>query len=263
MEVKRATISILLLSCMAAGAAHATTAYEALRTIQKTRGQAVMSQLLEVRGETGMPQPQAWTILMKDADARSGIREFIIASADIRSERTPLRQYSGEENTAALDFARLNLDSDGAFKLAQSQAERMRAGFNSVDYVLRTDASTSGPVWDLRLFDHMGAPVGNMRISAVDGKLIQPLQLDADARIITESERPTQARTPEPASRPGTKAGRKPMGGVLGFVSRTAGNAAERTLDVSVRVVGTVEEVLTGERTIGREDAEATPTPTR
>jgi hypothetical protein len=249
---------------MAASGAHATTAYEALRTIQKTRGQAVMSQLVEVRGETGMPQPQAWTILMKDADARSGIREFVVASSNIRSERTPLRRFSGEENAAVLDFARLNLDSDGAFKVAQSQAERMRAGFNSIDYVLRTDTSTSGPVWDLRLFDHMGAPVGNMRISAVDGKLVQPLRLDADARIITESERPTRARTPEPTpTTPSTEARRKPMGGVLGFVSRTAGNVAESTKDVSVRVVGTVEEVLTGERTIGREDAEATPTPGR
>ncbi len=220
-----------------------------------------MSQLVEVRGETGMPQPQAWTILMKDPDARSGIREFVVAAGNIRSERTPLRQYIGEENATTLDFARLNLDSDGAFKLAQSQAERVRAGFNSVDYVLRTDASASGPVWDLRLFDHMGAPVGNMRISAVDGKLIQPLRLDADARIITESERPTRARTPAPT--PTTEAVRKPMGGVLGFVSRTAGNVAERTKDVSVRVVGTVEEVLTGERTIGREDPVATPTPSR
>lgn len=258
--MKRVIFSITLICFLAVGKTQAATAYEALRTIQKTRGQSVMNQLIEVRGETGTPQPQTWTILMKDPEARSGIREFTVAADDIRSERTPLRRYGGEENAATLDFSKLNLDSDGAFKLAQSQAQRLRVGFNSVDYKLQTDAATTAPVWDLRLFDHMGAPVGNLRISAVDGKLIQPLQLDADARVITESERPKKARTPAPTPSENTE--RKPMGGVLGFVSRTAGNVAERTRDVSVRVVGTVEEVLTGERTIGREDPANTPAPT-
>lgn len=237
------------------------TAYDALRAIQSTRGASVMSQLVDVRGETGMPQPQFWTILMKDPEARAGIREFVVASGEIRSERTPLRRLGREESKPVLDFARLNLDSDGAFKLAESQAKLMRAGFHSVDYLLQTDEISGAPVWDIRLFDHMGAPVGDMRISAVDGTLIQPLRLDGDARVITESARPKSARTPKPT--PAPEAARQPMGGVLGVVSRTAGTVAERTKDVSIIVAGTVEEVLTGERTIGRDAPTASPTPSR
>ena len=247
---------------MAAASAQAATgtAYDALRAVQATRGPSVMAQLIDVRGETGMPQPQTWTILMKDPEARAGIREFVVASGEIRSERTPLRRVVGVDR-ATLDFARLNLDSDGAFKLAESQAKQMRAGFNSVDYALQTDAATGGPVWTLRLFDHMGAPVGGLRVSAVDGKVLQPLQMDADSRLVTESARPTGARTPQPT--PDPAAPRKPMGGVLGAISRTAGTVAEQTKDVSIGVVGSVEEFLTGDRTIGREAPLASPTPAR
>jgi len=248
---------------MASTGAHAaaSTAYDALRVIQTTRGPAVMAQLVDVRGETGMPQPQVWTILLKDPEARAGIREFVVASGEIRSERTPLRRLGRDEDKVPLDFARLNLDSAGAFKIAESQAKQMRAGFNSVDYSLQTDTSTGSPVWDLRLFDHMGAPVGDMRVSAVDGKVIQPLRLDADSRLVTESARPTSARTPQPT--PDPSATPKPMGGFLGAVSRTAGTVAEQTKDVSIGVVGSVEEFLTGDRTIGREAPRESPTPAR
>jgi len=218
-----------------------------------------MAQLVDVRGETGMPQPQIWTILMKDPEARAGIREFVIASGEIRSERTPLRRAIPEADRATLDFARLNLDSDGAFKLAESQAKQVRAGFNSVDYALQSDPSTGNPIWTLRLFDHMGAPVGDMCVSAVDGKVIQPLRLDADSRLVTESERPTSARTPRPT--PDPSAPSKPMGGLLGAISRTAGTAATTTRDTSLDAIGWAQEFLTGDRTIGREDLSASPTP--
>lgn len=258
--MKRATISILFLSWAILGTANASTAYDALRTVQQTRGQSVMNQLIELRGDTGKPQPQSWIVLMNDPAARSGIREFVVSSGDIRSERTPLRRVGSAQPATTLDFSRLNLDSDGAFKLAESQAVRMRVGFNSVNYTLRMNESMGAPEWTLRLVDHMGAPVGSLRVSAVDGKVIQPLQLDPDARVITESARPTRARPPAQDSDPPGE--RAPMGGVLGAVSRTAGSVAEHTRDVSVRVVGTVEEALTGERTIGRADPSIHPTPT-
>lgn len=256
--MKRVSFAIVLVAlALTPALVEASTAYDALRSIQATRGQTVMSQLIEVRGETGAPQPQRWTVLMADPTARSGIREFIVARGEIQSERTPLRQFGVDASAPTLDFSRLNLDSDGAFKVAESQAVRTRVGFNSVDYTLRSDES-GAPIWSLRLFDYMGAPVGTLQVSAVDGKIVQPLQLDADARVITESARPRAARTPapEPSGEP------RELGGVLGFMSRAARTTADGVKNTSVRLVGTVEEVLTGERTIGQGDPHSLEEPT-
>ncbi len=251
---------LLVLIALTAGRAPGATAYEALQVLKKNRGDAVLKQLVEVRGETGQPQPQSWTILMADPTARGGIREFVVTGSEIASERTPLRGYADADKLAALDFARLNLDSDGAFKLANQQATDTKLGFHTVDYTLRTDAGDGAPLWVLQLFDYMGAPVGSLKVSAESGKIVRALQVDPDSRQQGGAVRPT----PTPA---GAETPTHFKGGVFGFVERTAKNIGTSAKDVGVNVgttvkkttlnaVGTVQEALTGDRTIG------TPTPT-
>jgi len=243
------------------------TAYEALQVVKQSRGDAVLKNLVEVRGETGQPQPQSWTILMSDASARGGVREFVVTGGEIASERTPVRGVADARQSTALDFARLNLDSDGAFKLANKAASEAKVGFHSVDYTLRTNSADGAPQWQLRLSDYMGAPVGDLEISAESGKVVQTLQIDPDSRQpIAE----TEATTTETTKAPREKTPTRFKGGVFGFVERTARDIGTTTKDVSLKVgstvkkttlnaVGSMQEALTGDRTIGT----PTPTPSR
>ncbi len=223
--VKSLGAFLIFLLAVATGAS-AETAYQALQVIKAAKGDAVLDQLIEARGESGAPQPQAWTIVMIDSSARGGVREFVIADGAIRSERTPVRGYSGQAGLPPINFSRLNLDSDGAFSVAEKEALDEKVGFNTVDYTLRTDISSGSPQWVVRLFDYMGAPVGTLEVSAENGKLVKGLQIDADARVVdrtaaaqTETvvvrgtdtrDRPTEARETDE------------MGGVFGFVKRRA-----------------------------------------
>ncbi len=253
---------LFFLVALAAGRAPATTAYEALGVIKQNRGEAILKQLIQVRGETGQPQPQSWTILMNDPAARAGIREFIVTGADITSERTPLRGYAAEGRLPALDFARLNLDSDGAFKLANQQANRLKIGFHTVEYTLRTNDADGGPLWVLHLFDHMGAPVGTMQVSAESGKIVRGLQLDPDAR-----EKPAVVTVPPgPAPAPVVETTVTTTddddenipthfkGGVFGFVEKTSKKVGRVVKRGTLNAVGTVQETFTGERTVGTDD---------
>ena len=248
--------SILVLGALTAGHALAATAYEALQVVKKARGDGTLKHLVEVRGETGQPQPQSWTILMNDPSARSGIREFVVTGGEIASERTPVRGFNtGSGAPTALNFTRLNLDSDGAFRVANNQATKTKIGFHTVDYTLRTNDEDGAPMWVLHLFDYMGAPVGNLEVSAEDGKVVRALQVDPDAR-----EKPAVAVNP-PADGD-TETNTHFKGGVFGFVEKTSKNVGTTVKDTSINVgmtvkkttlnvVGTVQEALTGERTIG------------
>lgn len=247
---------LFLLVAVTAGQAPAATAYDALQTVKKERGDDTLKRLIQVRGETGQPQPQSWTILMNDPAARGGIREFVVADGVILSERTPLRGYAVEGRLPTIDFARLNLDSDGAFKLANQQATQKKVGFHTVDYTLRTNDSDGAPQWSLRLFDHMGAAVGTLRVSAESGKVTQALQLDPDAR-----ETPVAVATPTPAATPGAvkKSDDEEIpthfkGGLFGFVEKTSKKVGRTVKRGTLNAVGTVQEALTGDRTIGEDE---------
>jgi hypothetical protein len=254
--------TILALGFLGVAAASGATAYEALQVIRKSKGDDALAKLVEVRGETGRPQPQAWTILMNDPSARAGIREFVVSGSEILSERAPLRGYSDRTQLPPLAIPRLNLDSDGAFRIADAQAKDKKVGFDSVDYLLRTNDATGAPMWVLRLFDYMGAPVGSLHVSAEDGSVIRSLRLDADARVRPEPVQdfgagrapasPADVSADDDDSNGGGLFGAvgraaKGVGGAVGDTAKGVGNTVK---NATLRLAGNVQEILTGERTI-------------
>lgn len=148
------------------------TAYKALRTLGNERSQSVLNRVIEVKGRGGTPQPATWKIVLDDSAARGGVREFEVENGRIASERTPVKAYSGSSEGAVMNFQKLNLDSQGAFTVAEQEATRARVGFDSVDYILRTDDESRSPVWILRLLDSSQRNVGTIRISADDGRVL-------------------------------------------------------------------------------------------
>ncbi|MGH8047256.1 MAG: hypothetical protein ACREKL_08415, partial [Chthoniobacterales bacterium] len=213
---------------LGAAQARASTAYEALGVLKKARGEEILKQLVEVRGETGEPQPQSWTILMADPTARGGIREFVVTDGEIASERTPVRGYTvGTGAFPVINFGRLNVDSNEVFKVANKQSVEAKVGFHSVDYTLRTNDADGSPMWVLHLFDYMGAPVGTLSVSAENGATIAALRIDPDARQKPVAQVPPRP-TPKPKVKTGTVVAAAPSptpvfkGGVFGFVERTS-----------------------------------------
>jgi hypothetical protein len=231
---------ILQVSLLAAvaQAAEGDSAYTSLRAAQKVAGESAT--LLEMTGNRGEPGPADWKIVFSDPSARGGIREVTASGHEIISQRTPLRGYTDVGTQQPIALNRLNLDSGGAFDVANKQAVAKQLPFNWIDYSLRANNVTGAPMWVLRLFNNLGAQVGVLQVSAEDGSIIMPLEVVSQPR----------------SSAPPEGTAERKIGGVIG----TVGNAAERlgntVKDSTLRAVGTVQEVLTGDRTIGPKDEE-------
>jgi len=199
---------------------------------------ASSAKVVEIRGERGDPQPKEWIFLLSDPSARGGVREVTVTDGKITSERTPLRGMADVAGLAPLDTPLLSVDADGVFRIVHKEATKSELGFDWIDYTLRTDADSNAPVWTVKLYDHMGAPVGTARISAKGGTVVAPLQPDPDARARAEAT---------PASKDG---------GIIGHVGKAAERAAKSTKDSTLHFLGTLQEEFTGERTIGPKDDE-------
>jgi hypothetical protein len=146
------------------------TAYKALRIFGKKLGDQQLNRVVEVRGRTGTPQPQVWKIIAGDLSARGGIVEAEVQRGVIISQRTPTARPGGG---APLDLNQLNLDSDGAFTVANQEMQKRNAPFDRIDYVLRSTGPGRPPVWYLDLFDGPNGKIASFTIAADSGGLLE------------------------------------------------------------------------------------------
>ncbi|HWL52964.1 MAG TPA: hypothetical protein VNQ90_11050 [Chthoniobacteraceae bacterium] len=209
------------------------TAYEALRTVGTDRDRELLNRVVEVKGESGVPQPETWVIVIDDPLARGGVREIEVAGGRVVSERTPVKKYSGISAGSAMNFERLNLDSKGAFTIAEQEAKIARVSFDAVDYVLRRDEDRGFPVWRLQLLDPELRRVATLTIAADTGAVLN--------REFQSLARVGDAQHEEDEVKEYIETGKEE--------GKHLGRRIERTFR---RVGGSLEEFFTGKRTIDR-----------
>lgn len=160
-------IALLLLAGPAL-AEERPTAYEAMRTVGTELKRDYVNHVISVTGTNGRSQPETWKILIDDPGARGGVREIEVSNGKIASERTPLRSAVESSLGPVIDTAKLNLDSSGAFTLAQQTATKSHISFDTADYALRVDEK-GNPIWRVALQKQDGAPAGTIFIGANHG----------------------------------------------------------------------------------------------
>ncbi len=147
----------------------ADTAYTAIRAVGKQNGDDALNRVLEVRGRMGAPEPQVWKIVLADSGSRGGIHEFEVQHGRITGERAPTaRALSG----GTLDLNKLNIDSDGAFTIANQETQKLGLPFDRVDYTLTAGARGSVAAWHMELFDAHKGRVGAIDIAADTGSVV-------------------------------------------------------------------------------------------
>jgi hypothetical protein len=161
------SFGVLLLVATPALAQENATAYEALRVVGTELGRGALNHVVSITGVKGAPQPGKWKIILEDPDGR-GVREVEVADGKIDSEHRPSRSVAGSTQGATIDTSQLNLDSSGAYEVANHTADLSHANFATVDYTLRTDEGGE-PVWIITLLNRSSRPIGIIHIGAMRG----------------------------------------------------------------------------------------------
>ncbi len=146
----------------------AETAYTALRVVGKGRGADSLNRVVEMRARGGTPAPAVWRIVLSDAGSRGGVRELEVQGGRVISEKTPVGRPLG----APMNFGALNLDSEGAFTVANDEAKKAGVAFERVDYLLKSGSGSGAPVWELQLQTAAGGRAATIQIAADSGAIL-------------------------------------------------------------------------------------------
>ncbi len=167
--MKTVLFSALLFALVSAAPAQ-DTAYSALRIVGHSQGKEALNHVLELRGRAGSPQPAVWKITLDEPRARGGVREIEVQRGKIISERTPAAARTAG---SPMNFSQLNLDSDGAFTVANQEAQKAAAPFDHVDYLLRSGTGGGAPVWQIEVTDSKLGRAGSIDIAADTGTVLR------------------------------------------------------------------------------------------
>ena len=233
---------IAVLICSQAFCHGRDSAYQALRLAGSGQRQGLLNHVIEVQGVKGDPQPGVWRIVLDDPNARGGVREIEVAKGRIVSEHTPVRSYTGTAANLVMDFKRLNLDSEGAFTIANQEAAKRSVGFDSVDYVLRSDDQTNAPVWILKLLDASNVNVGTVYIAADSGVVVRTEGFKGGKRVVTDTYVPPNTAAPQPTP--------SAADGNVDDDEQPPGRGVGREINKGIHRVGaSLQEFFTGKRT--------------
>lgn len=213
------------------------TAYQALQYYTDGRGDQALNDIFVVRGEGGGPQPAEWILYRGRPNASLFQATGIKSSGLILSGTAPRREVGLAPHARPINFSVINLDSNGAYRIAKREARKENFKFGRIDYELKMSHLGGVPAWYLRLFNEEKFYMGEMALSAATGEVLHPLKLnryaveDVDGRAEVVAVREPWAR--------------RAVRSVGRWFSQT-GTAYGKDM---LNAAGTTEEILVGRRT--------------
>lgn len=187
------TKALLALAILVASqAARAATAYEALQTLGKLKGETLLDNVTEVRGERGAPEPRTWKIAVKNAGRASG-KEYSVQGKQVTAER------AARADGAPMNMNQLSLDSDGAHTVAERLAKKAAFAYDHANYTLRAGSKSGSPIWEVRLTDEQSGNTATVNIAATTGNVLSSDGLTNRRKAVATAPPPVPAPGPEPA----------------------------------------------------------------
>lgn len=159
----------VLFSLSASFAFGGETAYDALRAASAKVGKDAQNRVLEMKGSSGQPQPGMWRVVVADDGPRGGVQEVDVQ----RGRVVGLKRTSVAPAGVKLNLSAIQLDSDGAFNVANGEAIRAGISYDRLNYTLSADNQAGIPVWNVELLDGPSTRVGGLKISADSGNVIE------------------------------------------------------------------------------------------
>ena len=202
--------SLLLIALTTtAFAAEPSSGLKAAKAIPKTLAKSFAG--LSARG--GAPVPEKWLVLVHDAKAAGGVREFTVTSGVVVSTKEGSEFVSTLSAENRIDSAKVRVDSDLAADLVGAYAVTNNSVPAAFDFDLRQAGEGAAPLWTVAALDASGAKLGSVVIAATTGAVVShdgfanaptPADLTADLGPQQTSKPKTTSSSSEDKKRPGT-----------------------------------------------------------
>ncbi len=176
---------------------------DTMLAFKEVTGRKDVAGVVEIRGGGGMPQPKGWTIVIHDSQSPTSLTEYRVSNGRAEPGVPNEQFYPRKEPSGFFDLSKVEVDSVGAFRIADRAAGLAKIGFDVIDYKVRARELGDDPVWILTLRGEGGGTRGVVTLSARSGKLMRTVwhRRNASGEVsLVDSAAPGAEPLPQPAS---------------------------------------------------------------
>ena len=136
-------------------------------------GPGAVQWLAEIRGRSGIPQPNSWEILAYNDRSPGLLHKFWAGGGRVGDAGADATRYPVNIPVGYFSANQIAVDSVAAFTIAEGEARKARMAFDSCDYLLRVREYSTEPIWRLELLDPRRQLVGKIYLSARTGEVLR------------------------------------------------------------------------------------------
>lgn len=149
------------------------SARQGISAVSARFGPASVQWLAEIRGRSGIPQPNSWEILAYNDRSAGLLHRFWAGGGRVGDAGSDNTRYPVNIPVGYFGAAQVVVDSVAAFTIAEGEARKARVAFDSCDYLLRVREYSAEPIWRLELLDPTQRLVGKIYLSATNGEILR------------------------------------------------------------------------------------------
>lgn len=149
------------------------SARESVGLVSSQFGPRATRWLVELRGNSGVPQPADWEILALDENAPKLLRRYWAGGGRAGDNGPDGQRYPLDLPIGYFSMNMVGVDSVAAFTIAEGEARKAKMGFDSCNYLLRVREFTNETIWRLELLDAARQIVGKVYISGTSGQVLR------------------------------------------------------------------------------------------
>jgi hypothetical protein len=132
----------------------------------------VAPKVARIEGPDGHPFPDRWYILVQDASAPRGLREFVFADGKLVTSRTISQFADSLSPEDVIGAAAIKTSNEQAAGMAAQFAMFNAQQLATIRYELFKAPGSGVPVWHLTCADRSGQALGSIDVHATKGALI-------------------------------------------------------------------------------------------
>jgi len=134
--------------------------------------ESLQNGVVKISADNGNPDPPTWYFICRSSNSDDGIVSVTVQGGAITNQKPSLDMRVLMGGYSSIDFGKVQVDSRGAWNIAERFATSEGKKLGTVSYALQQKGKEATPIWSVWCYAPSGSYIGLLKVLASTGDVI-------------------------------------------------------------------------------------------